>query len=180
MKLKFLVLFVLTLLSTAALADVKDSAANGFTITSTFTTKGSPAEVYRKILAVGDWWSSDHTYSGDAHNLTLDSRAGGCWCEKLPKTGASVMHMQVATVVPGALLVLNGALGPLQQMGITGAMTFKLSAAEGGTKVEFTYAASGYYPQGMNVLAPMVDKVLMEGITRLRNYVDFGDAALKK
>jgi len=180
MKLRMIALLAVILLSTITLADVKDSAANGFTITSSFTTKGSPAEVYRKILAVGDWWSSDHTYSGDAHNLTLDARAGGCWCEKLPKTGGSVMHMQVATAMPGALLVLNGALGPLQQMGTSGAMTFRLTPTADGTKVDFTYAVAGYHPQGMNAIAPMVDKVLMEAVTRLRNYVDFGDPALKK
>lgn len=180
MRSRLLVFFVVMVGSTLALADIKDAGANGFTISNSFTTHGSPAEVYRKIAAVGDWWSAEHTYSGDAHNLTLDARAGGCWCEKLPKTGGSVMHMQVATAMPGALLVLTGALGPLQQMGTSGAMTFRLTPTSDGTKVDFTYAAAGYHPQGMNAIAPMVDKVLMEAVSRLRNYLDFGDPALKK
>lgn len=177
MKLKLALLLILATLP--VFADVKDSAANGFTITSSFTTRLSPAETYRKIVAVGDWWDSAHTYSSDAHNLTIDARAGGCWCEKVPKMNGSVMHMQVATVLPGSLLVLTGALGPLQQMGASGAMTFKLTPADGGTRVDFTYAATGYFPQGMNTLAPIVDKVLMEGIARLRNYIDLGDPAPK-
>ena len=180
MKIKFLLpLFAIALTGTAC-ADVKDSAANGFIITSSFTTTGSPEEVYRRIVVVGDWWSSDHTYSGDAHNMSLDLKAGGCWCEKLPKNGGSVMHMQVATAYPGAFLVLTGAIGPLQQMGASGAMTWKLAPAPGGTKVEFIYAVTGYHPQGMNSVAPMVDKVLMEAVSRLHSYVDTGNAAPKK
>ena len=171
---------LLILCALPALAEVKDSSANGFTITSSFTTSAAPAEVYRKIVGVSDWWSPSHTYSGDAHNLSLDARAGGCWCEKVPKMGGSVMHMQVATALPNALLVVTGGLGPLQQMGVSGAMTFKLTPANGGTKVEFTYSASGYSPQGLNTIAPIVDKVLMEAVERLHNYIDLGDPAPKK
>src|ERR1051325_2517996 len=87
----------------SAFADVKDSGATGFTLVSSFTVKGSPADTFGKIVAVGDWWSSDHTYSGDAHNLSIDARAGGCWCEKLPKSGGSVAHMQVAAAMPGTM-----------------------------------------------------------------------------
>lgn len=134
MKSKLKMLLAVTLLSTIALADIKDSAANGFTITSSFTAKGSPAEVYRKIASVGDWWNSEHTYSGDAHNLTLDARAGGCWCEKLAKSGGTVRHMQVETAWPGTLLVLSGGLGPLQQLGVSGAMTFKLTRRRAARK----------------------------------------------
>lgn len=180
MNSRFATLLAICLLSTGAFAEVKDSSASGFTITTSFTTRATPAEVYRKITAVGEWWSSEHTYSGDAHNLSLEAKAGGCWCEKLPKQGGGVQHMQVATAMPGTLLVLTGGLGPLQQMGASGAMTFKLTPADGGTRVEFTYAASGYFPQGMNVLAPAVDKVLTEAVTRLRNYIDLGDPAPKK
>ncbi len=171
---------LLIIAAVPALADVKDSAANGFNISTSFTVKGTPAEVYRKISSVGDWWTPEHTFSGDPHNFTLDARAGGCWCEKVPKASGSVMHMQVATALPGSLLVLTGAIGPLQQMGVSGAMTFKLTSANGGTRVDFTYIATGYVPQGMNTLAPMVDKVLMEAMTRFRNYADLGDPAPRK
>ena len=180
MKLKLVALVVVALLSAVALADVKDSAANGFNISTSFTVKGTPAEVYRKITSVGDWWSPEHTYSGDPHNFTLDARGGGCWCERVPKWNGSVMHMQVATALPGSLLVMTGAIGPLQQVGISGAMTFKLTPVNGGTRVDFSYVATGYVPQGMNTLAPMVDKVLMEANSRLRNYIDFGEPASRK
>ena len=167
-------LAILLLPACGAFAEVKDSGAGGFTIVHSFNVKGTPDEVYRKIIAVGNWWSTEHTYSGDAHNLTLDARAGGCWCEKLPKSGGSVAHMQVATAWPGTLLVMTGGLGPLQSMGASGAMTFKLTAAGNETKVEFMYAASGYHPQGMNAVAPAVDGVLMGAIKRLQSYIETG------
>ena len=177
MKLKFIGVAVLLAVScSSAVAEVKDSAANGFTIATTFTAKGTPDEVYRKITNVGDWWNPEHTYSRNAHNLTLDARAGGCWCEKLPRLNGSVAHMKVATAWPGVLLVLTGGLGPLQQMGVSGAMTFKLSPADRGTKVEFTYAVTGYTPHGMNALAPVVDGVLMNAMSRLQSYIDTGTA----
>jgi hypothetical protein len=167
-------LAVLLSLAAVASAEVKDSGAGGFTIVHSFTVKGAPDEVYRKIAAVGNWWSSDHTYSGDAHNLTLDAKAGGCWCEKLPKSGGSAAHMQVATAWPGTLLVMTGGLGPLQSMGAFGAMTFKLTAVGNETKVDFMYVASGYFAQGMNAIAPAVDNVLMDGMKRLQSYLETG------
>lgn len=180
MRRKFALLLAVLAVASTASAEVKDSAANGFTIASTFTAKGTPEEVYRKIVNVGEWWSSEHTFSGDAHNLTIDPRAGGCWCEKLAKVNGSVAHMQVATAWPGTILVLTGGLGPLQQMGASGAMTFKLSPADGGTKVDFVYVVSGYTPQGMNALAPVVDRVLMNAVSRLHSYIDTGAADAKK
>jgi uncharacterized protein YndB with AHSA1/START domain len=119
-----------------AAAEVADSGDGGFTIKSTVNLKASPADVYRKVLKVGDWWSSDHTYSGDSHNLTIEERPGGCWCEKMPGA-AGVKHMEVVFLLPGQLLRFTGGLGPLQEMAIVGSMTFKLSAEGGGTKLEY-------------------------------------------
>jgi hypothetical protein len=181
MKGKITILFFAVLaFSMSSFADVKDSGATGFTIVGSFTAKGTPDEVYHKIVAVGEWWSSDHTYSQDAHNLTLDAKGGGCWCEKLPKVGGSVVHMQVATAWPGMMLVLTGGLGPLQAMGASGAMTFKLTPAAEGTKVDFMYVVNGYNAQGMNAIATPVNGVLMEALARLHNYVDTGNAELRK
>jgi hypothetical protein len=54
-----------------------------------------------------------HTFSGDAHNLSIDDKATGCFCEKLA-SGGGVRHMEVVCADPGKKLVLSGALGPLQ------------------------------------------------------------------
>ena len=176
MKLRLAVLLVLLLLSSFAFAEVKDSGAGGFILSTSFAVTGAPGDVYKKIVSVGEWWDSAHTYSADAHNMGIDAKAGGCWCEKLPK-GGSVAHMQVATAWPGTLLVMTGGLGPLQQMGASGAMTFKLTAVGDKTKVEFTYAVSGYVPGGIQALAPVVDKVLMESLDRLHRYLETDNPA---
>ena len=62
-----------------------------------------------------------------------------------------------------------------------GEMAGKPSAdGQGGTKVEFMYAAAGYHPQGMATLAPLVDSVLMDAVARLRSYLDTGNPAPAK
>lgn len=162
-----------------AAASVADSSAGGFTVKISTEIHAAPAEVFSRIMHVGDWWSSDHTYSGDAHNLSIEERPGGCFCEKLPGQGA-VRHMEVVLVSPGKTLRLSGGLGPLQALAATGTMTFSLSAAAGGTKLDVTYAVSGYLPQGMNTLAAPVDAVLSEQVARLKNYAETGSPEPKE
>lgn len=159
-----------------AAAEVADSSAGGFTVKSTFTIQASPAEVYRRLIHVGDWWDSEHTYSGDAHNLTIEEKAGGCFCERLAD-GGSVRHLEVLFVAPGKTLRMGGGLGPLQGIASSGSMTIKLSRADGGTKLEMTYAVAGYLPSGMNTLAEPVDSVLTGQFTRLKNLSERGDPA---
>jgi len=155
-----------------ATAEVADASAGGFTIKLTLNVQASPDDVYRKFVRnVGDWWDSSHTFSGNSHNLTIEEKAAGCFCEKLPDGGA-VRHMEVAYFAPGKKLVLTGALGPLQTMAVTGAMTIQFSPIDKGTKLEVTYAVVGYLPAGMNTLAAPVDGVLNGLFSRLKNYVE--------
>jgi hypothetical protein len=159
-------------------ADVADSSASGFTVKQTVVIQGSAQDVYAKIFKIGDWWSSDHTFSHDAHNLSLEEKVGGCFCEKLP-TGGGVKHMEVVYVAPGKSIVLHGTLGPLQTVAASGAMQIQLSAADGGTKVEVSYAVSGYQATGMNSWAVPVDGVLKLQFMRLKSLVEKGDPAAK-
>jgi uncharacterized protein YndB with AHSA1/START domain len=160
-------------------ADVVDSAANGFTVKTTLTVQATPEDVYKRLVHdVGEWWNSQHTFSGDAHNLSIDDKAGGCFCEKLAN-GGSVRHLEVVYAAPGKALTLIGALGPLQSLAAAGSMQIKLSPADGGTKLEVTYAIGGYSAAGLNTWAPPVDKVLAEQFTRLKNYVEHGSAVAK-
>ena len=169
------------LILTAAITkpDVVDSASNGFTVKVTIQIQAAPKDVYHQLIHnVGDWWSSAHTYSGDAHNLTIDEKPMGCFCERLPNEG-SVRHMEVVSLLPGKSLGMTGALGPLQNIAATGNMRVQLSASEGGTKLEVTYAVTGYLPAGMNTWAAPVNSVLTEQFTRLKNYVEHGNPAPK-
>ena len=168
---------LLFLLPAAAQADVADSAASGFTLKFSWTIKAAPADLYRQVTAVGQWWESAHTYSGDARNLSIDVKPGGCFCEKLPNGG--VQHMTVVRYEAGKTLVMNGGLGPLQSAGAAAAMTFAIAAAEGGSKLDVTYAVTGYLPGGMAALAPIVDAVLKTQLTRLKALAETGKAEAK-
>jgi uncharacterized protein YndB with AHSA1/START domain len=160
-------------------AEVVDSSAGGFTIKTTVNIKAAPDEVYRRLISnVGDWWNSAHTFSGDAHNLRIEDRTGGCFCEKLPNNGF-VRHLEVVFAAPGKRIVMSGAFGPLQNLAAAGSMQIQLAAADGGTKLDLTYAVAGYLAKGMNTWAAPVDGVLGEQFMRFRNYVETGNAVSK-
>ncbi|HLY15804.1 MAG TPA: hypothetical protein VKR61_01210 [Bryobacteraceae bacterium] len=176
---KTFALAVLMAFAMHARAEVADSSSSGFTVKITVNIQAAPDEVYRKIIHnVGDWWSSGHTFSGDAHNLSIDEKAMGCFCEKLPNGGV-FRHMEVVSLMPGRSIGLTGALGPLQSVAASGNMKFQLEAAEGGATLNFTYAVAGYQPAGMNTWAAPVDSVLKDQLTRLKNYIEHGAAAAK-
>jgi uncharacterized protein YndB with AHSA1/START domain len=176
MRRKILVSMLLCLLAPVMLqADVADSAANGFTVKITTVIRAAPADVYKRLVSVGDWWSPDHTFSGDAHNLTIEDKPMGCFCEKLPN-GGGVRHAEVIVVMPNQRLVMSGMLGPLQKFGGAGTMSFVLTPTASDTRLEVTYAVGGYLPDGLNTWAGTVDKVLTMQLTRLKNYVESGNA----
>ena len=165
------VLGAAVLCGTAA-AEVADSSPNGFTLKRTITVSVEPAKAYGSLVDVASWWDPAHTYSGDAKNLSIDARPGGCFCERLP--GGGVQHMTVVFASPGKTLRLRGGLGPLQSLGVSGSMTFELHAAEKGTKVDFTYAVGGHKPDGFADLAPIVDSVLGGQLDRFKKVADGG------
>jgi len=159
-------------------ADVVDSSASGFTVKETINIQASPADVYARIFRVSEWWSSAHTFSQDAHNLSLEEKVGGCYCEKLPG-GGGAKHMEVSYLAPGKMIVLHGALGPLTSLAATGTMQIQLSAADGGTKVEVSYSMAGYLAAGLNTWAGAVDGVLNQQFTRLKSLMEKGVPAGK-
>jgi uncharacterized protein YndB with AHSA1/START domain len=170
------------LLAGAAGAAVLDSADHGFTVQNTVEVAAAPGPVYAALVQrVGAWWSSDHTFSGDAANLSIDPRPGGCFCERLPD-GGGVIHLTVVYADPGKLLRLRGGLGPLQGTSAAGSLTFALSPVEGSegqtpedrTRVELTYQVGGYLPDGLDGWAAAVDGVLAEQLGRLARYAETG------
>jgi uncharacterized protein YndB with AHSA1/START domain len=161
-------------------AEVADSSANGFTIKFSVNVQAPPADVYWKLVHnVGDWWNAEHTFSRNAHNLSIDDKVGGCFCEKLPDAGG-VRHFELINVAPGKQLVLSGAMGPLQALAAAGTMTIRFISAEGGTKLDVVYTVTGYFAAGMNTWAMPVDTVVREQFDRLKNYVEHGDPGQKK
>lgn len=153
-------------------AEIVDAGENGFTVRYTATVPVAPARAYAALTEIGKWWHPEHTWSGDAANLSIDAKPQGCFCERLP--GGGVRHLTVVYAAPGKLLRLEGGLGPLQGMGVTGIMTWTFRPAEKGTSIEMQYVVGGYRPGGFKDLAPGVDPVLGMQFGRFKRYVETG------
>jgi len=159
-------------LAGGARAEIIDSQANGFTVRQSLTIAAPADKVWAALSKPGAWWDMAHSYSHDGANMSLDPRPGGLWLETLP--GGGVVHMSVLFVQPNTTLRLDGALGPLQAMGVTGHMTFALSEASGATTLVNTYDVGGHAPGGLDKLAGPVDGVLGAQMRRLKAYVETG------
>jgi len=175
---KLLTIVVMSLLTCAtAPAEVTDQAPNGFTVKIAVVVQAGPEDVYNKLVHhVGDWWNSEHSFSGDAHNLSIDEKPMGCFCEKL-SNGGGVRHAEVIMVMPNKLLVMSGAFGPLQKFATTGTLTLAILPLHNQTRIEMTYAVGGYLSGGVDTWADPVDKVLSEQMTRLKSYIETGNPA---
>lgn len=153
-------------------AEVKQSAADGFLVAHTLQVGAAPAAVYAALGQVGRWWSNVHSWSGSAANLSLALEAGGCFCERWAEGSAE--HARVVFAVKDQALRLRGALGPLLAMGLDGLLSFELTPAEGGTRLEVSYRLSGDGLHGLAPIAPAVDGVIGEQAGRLKRFVETG------
>lgn len=167
-------LFALMLAMTPALAEVRQAAADHFQLAFTATVTSPPAKVYALLARVGDWWSAEHTWSGDAKNLSLKAEAGGCFCERW--AGGSVEHGRVIMALKNQTLRLDSALGPLQEYALSGILSFHLSPLEdGNTEMLVDYRVNGSSASGLDQFAAAVDQVLGMQLERLLRYIDTGN-----
>jgi uncharacterized protein YndB with AHSA1/START domain len=161
--------FLGILLTLPLYAQVVDSADYGFTLKYSVAIQAAPEQVYRAAVSqIDKWWNPDHTFSGNAANLSIDSV---CFCEKLPG-GGSVKHLAVVYADPGKTLRMVGGLGPLQSMAVTGTMTWDFAKTAEGTRVDITYAVGGYNPGGLKGMAAPVFGVVKEQIDRLKAFTE--------
>jgi len=146
----------------------------GFLVKFDVSVNAPEAKVYDALLGqVGSWWNPEHTYSHDAKNLSIDARAGGCFCEKLPN-GGGIEHLRVVYVAPPQVVRFSGALGPLQASGVSGSMTWKLTGESDSTRLELSYSVGGFIPGGFEKIAPAVEAMLREQLDRLKLFVETG------
>jgi uncharacterized protein YndB with AHSA1/START domain len=143
-----------------ALAEVTALAPQGFESRHSAVVDLAPQAAYQRFIAIESWWAGSHTYSGDARRLSLDARAGGCWCERLD--GGGVEHMRVVYVDSGKAIRFEGGLGPLQELGVRGVLTVTFHAEGEGSRVTMAYRVGGWRDTGFADLAPLVDAVLAE------------------
>jgi uncharacterized protein YndB with AHSA1/START domain len=147
---------------------------NGFLVKLEANINAPAAKVYDALIGqIGSWWNPEHTYSHDAKNLSIDARAGGCFCEKLPN-GGGIEHLRVVYIAPPQVVRFSGALGPLQASGVAGSMTWKLSGGPDTTRFELSYSVGGFIPGGFEKIAPAVEAMLREQLDRLKMFAETG------
>ena len=168
---------LLVLAAAESHAEVTASGPSGFSLKIELPVTVAPTEAFRRFLEIGQWWNSEHTYSGKSANLRLESKAGGCFCETLPD-GGFVKHMDVVYSAPGKVLRLAGGLGPLQGMGATGIMGFQFKPEGATTRIILTYTVSGFGTgKGLAEVALPVEGVLTEQLTRFKRFAETGKPA---
>lgn len=160
----------------SARADIQAASSDGFVISYSQRIDAAPASVYAALPAVDRWWTSEHTWSGDAANLSLKAEAGACFCERW-KDG-SVEHGRVVMALRDQTLRLQTALGPLQGKALNGVLTFQLVAdAKGGaaaTVLTMIYVVNGASASALDKIAPPVNEVLGEQFDRLLRFIQTG------
>lgn len=163
--------FALTaaLLTAPASAEVVESASGGFATHDSAVVAADRQTVWQALVHPEGWWS--HTWSNDSSNLSLDARAGGCFCETIPASdgwgAGSVEHMRVIMVMPGSALRMSGSLGPLQSEGLVGTLTVTLEDVEQGTRISWDYVTGGEARFPAAQFAPVVDGVQTEFLSGL-------------
>lgn len=179
MKLAFVLAPVVLAAAAPAAADVTSSDSDGFTVRVEATTTASPQAVFALFSDPARWWSDVHTWSGDAHSMTIaPPRAGGCWCEQLPEFG-SVEHGHIVRWDPEhSRIIFRAELGPLQTLAVNGKLEWiAVAVPDAGTRVAFRYEVAGRGMADPAAIAGAVDAVLAEQLGRLVRVADAADAA---
>lgn len=155
-------------LSAPACAEVTRTTDDSFVVRQEVLVEASPKAVWLALISPAGWWSKDHTWSGDADNLTLTPQAGGCFCETIPEVDepgrftlqGSVEHMRVIQAYPEQALRMQGALGPLQSEPVIGILTIAISKVEQGTRIVWEYNVGGPMRYEVPVISKAVDGVM--------------------
>ena len=147
----------LALVPLCAHAEVKSATPESMLTEHRFTIAAPATRVWETLLHPERWWPADHTWSGKRENLSLDASVGGCFCERWDGNG--VEHGRVVMLMPGKLLRLDAALGPLQELAISGVINVALDEKEGTTTMVVTHRVSGDATHKLDGFAPIVDQV---------------------
>jgi uncharacterized protein YndB with AHSA1/START domain len=174
MRIALLALLAATL-ATAARAEILDVGASGFTQRQSLAIAAPPAQVWEALGQWSAWWDGAHTFGGDASHLSIDLAPGGALDEGLTD-GGGVRHLVVVNSQTWRLLRLQGALGPLQALGVAGSLTFTLKETATGTQLTETYDVGGHAPGGVGQFAAPVDGVMALQMGRLKKFVETGKA----
>lgn len=160
----------LLLAATPASAEVIARTADGFTLSYDVNIEATPNDAVLALVSVGHWWDGDHTYSGDAANMTLAFKPGGCFCEALAD-GKIFEHGRVVLFDDDHLL-LFAPLGPLNGRATKADLTFRWPETMRGTTLTMTFVVEG---AGLGAFADAVDGVMGGQFARLSRFIEYGE-----
>mgnify|MGYP002779988805 CR=1 FL=1 len=160
-------------------AEVVETGDDRFVTRAEASVKAPPLATWLALTKPGDWWNSAHSWSGDARNMTLTPQGGGCFCERIPVGDSgnssamegSARHAEVLQAFPMRVLRMRGGFGPLQGEPADGVLTITLKEVEGGTRLVWEYNVGGPMRYKIAEIAPAVDKVMTEQLTRLQRHL---------
>jgi hypothetical protein len=164
-----------------AAAEIVKSSDAGFITRDVAYVEADLTQTWLALITPSKWWSSQHTWSADAANLSLTPQAGGCFCEKIPEVDepgrftleGSVEHMRVIQAYPESALRMVGALGPLQSEPVTGVLTIALTAIDTPdgpvTRIVWEYNVGGSMRYEVPVISKAVDGVMSLQLAGLAN-----------
>ena len=165
---------VFTLSPIIVFGEVTSVSETGFALEYEQTVSNSADDIYAAMTRIGEWWDPDHSWEGKPENLYMDMRIGGCFCEKL-SNGGGVEHLRLVYFAPGKEIRLTGGLGPLQSMGMGGAMVWTITPADTGNTISWKYLVHGHSTEEyLAKLAPIVDSVQQQAFDRLVRFIETG------
>ena len=157
-----------------ASAKVVQADNSGFVVSEAREVRASPEVVWAALIRPARWWNKAHSWTGNARNLSMSPKPGGCFCEAL-SAGGFAEHARIIFAQRGKLLRLSGALGPLQGEALSGTLTIKIvPGKDGSSTVTFEYVVGGYSRMSLTGLAPAVDAVIAEQHRRLLTLLETG------
>jgi hypothetical protein len=84
-----------------AQAEVVSSSAHGFEVRHSIQTVIPQAAAFDAFGQVSQWWSKDHSYSGDSANMSLSLNPGGCFFERIAGGSRVTMNYRAAGFANG-------------------------------------------------------------------------------
>ena len=163
-------LLLALLLALPARAEVLARGPGGFLLENRISVAVPPERAWQALVdEVGQWWPADHSWFGASENFRIRAVAGGCFCEI---DGArQVEHMRISHVDPPQRLRMLGGLGPLQGMGLHGALDWVIRAQEGGSEITLRDQVGGYTPEPLGEFVDVVDRVQAQQLGALGEHL---------
>ncbi len=176
-------------LSAPAMAEVVETSADHFVTRDEAVVRATTKATWMALISPGDWWDDDHTWSGDASNMSIIPQGGGCFCERIPAVesessvglAGSAEHLKIVLAQPEKVLRMRGGLGPLQSEPVDGVLTITLQpdAASEGTKIVWEYIVGGHMRFPVEKISQAVDGVMTQQLAHLADTLGRVDAPAK-